>query len=186
MEDVDITDLLAQASAGDTLAWEHLVARVYRDLRRLARRQRSLCWEPTLGTSSLVHEWYLRIAGSSTVPHDRKHFFALAARVMRQVIIDHARERLATKRGGGARATPLDKVSDEELAQARDFVAVDDALAVLARTNERQARVVEARFFAGLTEQETAEAVGVSLRLVQRDWHEARQWLEHFLEHDPP
>jgi RNA polymerase sigma factor (TIGR02999 family) len=184
MENVDITDLLAQASAGDSLAWDHLVARVYRDLRRLARRQSSQCWQPTLGTSSLVHEWYLRIAGSSALPQDRKHFFALAARVMRQVIIDHARERLAAKRGSGARPTSLEQVSDEEFAQARDFVAVDEALTVLAGINERQARVVEARFFAGLTEQETADAVGVSLRLVQRDWHEARQWLEHFLEHD--
>jgi RNA polymerase sigma factor (TIGR02999 family) len=123
----------------------------------------------------------LRLAAGSTTPNDRHHFFALAARVMRQVIVDHARERLAAKRGGGAPRISLDEVDDRELAEAQDFVELDDALVELARVNERQARVVEARFFAGLTEQETADSLGVSLRLVQRDWKEAREWLEQFL-----
>lgn len=181
-EDIDITQMLSDVRGGDAAAWDRLVALVYADLRQMAHRQGAgQMADRTLNTTGLVHECYLRIMRGNA-PNDRQHFFALASRVMRQVIIDHARERLAEKRGGGEHAIPLEQVSEEELVQARQFVALDDALAELARVDERQARIVECRFFAGLTEQETAEALGVSLRLVQREWHEAREWLAKFLE----
>ena len=178
----DVVRLLNDARSGDAVAWTRFVALVYRDLRQLAHRQlRGRRADQTLGTTALVHECYLRIVRGDRTPADRRHFFALASRVMRQVVVDHARERLAQKRGLGKAAVPLDLVAEDELAQARDFVELDGALVALERINERQARVIECRFFAGLTEQETAEAVGVSLRLVQRDWSEARKWLEEFL-----
>ncbi len=182
-DEIDITQMLDDVRGGDADAWDRLVALVYSDLKQIAHRQvAGQAAERTLNTTGLVHECYLRIMKGGSTPNDRQHFFALASRVMRQVIIDHARERLAAKRGGGEHAIPLEEVSAEEVAQARQFVALDDALAELAKIDERQARVVECRFFAGLSEQETAEALGVSLRLVQREWAAAREWLARFLE----
>src|SRR6185503_15931301 len=131
-----------------------------------------------LDTTGLVHECYLRFARSEPALSDRGHFFALASRVMRQVIVDHARAKLADKRGDGQSAISLECVDEALLAEAREFVALDDALVVLEGVAARQARVVECRFFGGLTEQETAEALGVSVRLVQREWSEARAWLD--------
>jgi RNA polymerase sigma factor (TIGR02999 family) len=178
----DITQLLAQAKAGDAGAWQQLVAVMYSDLRRLAHRQLAApAREQTLNTTGLVHECYMRLADVAGAPNDRGHFFALAARVMRQVIVDYARERLAQKRGGGAQQIPLDEVSEAELKQAQHFAALDDALDTLMNVDERQARVVECRFFAGLSEEETAQALGTSLRSVQRDWREARTWLRNEL-----
>jgi RNA polymerase sigma factor (TIGR02999 family) len=180
--DEDVTQLLVEARGGSGEAWQRFVALVYQDLRRLAHHQLGhRRREQTLDTTGLVHECYLRLVRGDRAPGDRRHFFALAARVMRQVIVDYARERLADKRGAGRGAIPLEHVDEVELAQARDFAELDDALRELERVHERQARVVECRFFAGLTEDETAEAVGVSLRLVQRDWSSARAWLEAFL-----
>lgn len=176
-----ITQLLAEARAGDPRAWDDVVAAIYADLRRIAHGHLS-GQRPghTLDTTGLVHECYLRIARGAT-PNDRNHFMSLAARVMRQVIVDHARERIALKRGGGVSAVPLDTVSDEELQQAQQFVALDDALGALAAEHPQYARIIECRFFAGLTEADTAAALDVSLRVVQRDWHAARHWLKHFL-----
>ena len=163
----------------ETHAWNQFVSLVYQDLRRMAHRQLGdRRRDQTLDTTGLVHESYLRLVRGSQRPDDRSHFFALAARVMRQVIVDYARERLAHKRGDGRAAIPLDNVDEAELVQARELVEIDDALAALAQIDERQARVVECRFFAGLTEVETAETIGVSVRLVQREWSEARKWLE--------
>ncbi len=178
----DITQMLIEARAGDRRAWERLVTVVYADLRQLAHRHVSgQGVERTLNTTGLVHECYIRLAQAGSTPNDRSHFFGLASRVMRQVIIDHARERLAQKRGSGAATVPIDSVREDELSQARQFVALDDALNELAKSEPRQARVVECRFFSGFTEQETADAIGVSLRLVQQDWHEARHWLARHL-----
>jgi RNA polymerase sigma factor (TIGR02999 family) len=177
---VDITQLLAASREGDREAWERVVAEVYADLRGLARRHREPGADATIDTTGLVHECYLRLAQGAT-PNDRHHFFALASRIMRQVVIDHARERLAAKRGAGAGTIPLDHVSDAELAQAREFVALDDALEQLARERPQYARIVECRFFGGLTEAETAEALGLSLRVVQRDWAAARHILAEAL-----
>jgi len=179
----DVTQMLALARAGDADAWQHVVAVVYADLRRLAHRQLAdQGREQTLDTTGLVHECYLRLAGASSAPNDRGHFFALAARVMRQVIVDYARERLAQKRGGGERGIALTEVDAAELREAERCAALDDALATLALNDERQARVVECRFFAGLSEEETAQALSIGLRSVQRDWQTARAWLRTQLE----
>jgi len=179
----DITCMLAAARAGNADSWDSLVAVVYADLRRLAHRQlHDRSREQTLNTTGLVHECYLRLAGATGAPNDRGHFFALAARVMRQVIVDFARERLAQKRGGGERAIALDDVDAAELREAERCAALDDALGTLAQRDERQARVVECRFFAGLSEEETAEALSIGLRSVQRDWQQARDWLRAQLE----
>jgi RNA polymerase sigma factor (TIGR02999 family) len=178
--EADITQLLLATRAGDGAAWQRAVALIYDELRRLARRHRDPARDATLDTTGLVHECYLRLAQGAT-PQDRAHFLALASRIMRQVVIDHARERLALKRGAGGNALPLHQVDEDELAQARDFVALDDALAQLARTHPRYAGIVECRFFGGLTEQETADALDLSLRVVQRDWAAARAVLADLL-----
>ncbi len=174
----EITEMLAKARAGEADAWQQIVAFVYADLRRLAHRQLAgQARDQTMDTTGLVHECYLRLAGITGKPNDRGHFFALAARVMRQVIVDYARERLAQKRGGGERPIALDDADAAELREAERYAALDDALAELMKVDERQARVVECRFFAGLTEEETAAALDMSLRSVQREWQAAREWL---------
>ena len=181
----DITQMLALARAGNADAWQQVVAVVYADLRRLAHRQLAgQAREQTMDTTGLVHECYLRLAGAAGTPNDRGHFFALAARVMRQVIVDYARERLAQKRGGGERPIALDDADAAELREAERYAALDDALAALIKVDERQARVVECRFFAGFTEEETAAALDMSLRNVQREWQVARDWLRAELKPD--
>ena len=173
----EITQLLEHARSGDRNAWDRLVGLLYADLRRIAARYRP-SGERTLDTTSLVHECYLRLANSGELAlESRKHFFALAARVMRQLVCDYARERLADKRGGGIAPESLALVETAAIEQAQHCIAVDEALADLMCHDERQARVVECRFFGGLTEQETAEALDTSLRSVQRDWQAARAWL---------
>ncbi len=177
-QDVEITRMLAAAREGDAAAWDRVVAVVYADLRRLAHRQvAGQAADATLNTTGLVHECYLRLVQGGAAANDRRHFFALAARVMRQVIVDHARERLALKRNVGERPLPLDQIDEGEIEQAERFVALDDALGTLAHEHAGYARIVECRFFAGYTEQETADALDVSLRVVQRDWARARDWL---------
>jgi RNA polymerase sigma factor (TIGR02999 family) len=155
---------------------------VYEELRQLAHRH--LAREATghtLSTTALVHEAYLRLNGDGTGDvafSDRTHFFAIAARSMRHILVDHARRQRAVRRGHGARRVPLESVaglaSDE---RAGLVVALDEALERLAALDPRQARVVECRFFAGLTEEETAEALGIGLRTAKRDWAKARSWL---------
>ncbi len=177
-DESDITRMLTEVRAGSPEAWGRLVAVVYADLRRMAHRQLSAHADVrTLDTTGLVHECYVRLVERGATADDRAHFFSLAARVMRQVIVDYARERLAEKRGGGVRALPLDDVDETEIKQAERFVAIDEALADLALADERRSRVVECRFFAGLTEEETAAALDLSLRTVQREWQAAREWL---------
>jgi RNA polymerase sigma factor (TIGR02999 family) len=175
--------MLVAARAGDRHAWEHLVRLIYSDLRQLARRiLGGARRDQTLNTGALVHECYLRLAQSgAAAPNDRNHFFCLAARVMRQVICDYARERLAQKRGGGAMAVELDEAHVQEAHHIEQFVELDAALTELAQHNERQARVVECRFFGGLTDAETADALGISVRSVARDWDAAREWLSRDL-----
>jgi RNA polymerase sigma factor (TIGR02999 family) len=174
----EITQMLSAARAGDEDAWQRLTGLIYSDLRQIARRLlRRGPNEQTLDTSALVHECYLRLAQSELTAADRFHFFALAARVMRQVICDYARARLADKRGAGARPESLDDFNAQEEWHAEQFVELDDALNDLAKRNERGARVVECRFFAGLSDSETADALGISMRTVAREWEAARQWL---------
>jgi len=132
----------------------------------------------TLGTTGLVHETYFKLVDQSRVEwHDRAHFFGVAARAMRQILVDYARRRGALKRGGRVEVLALEEglVAAEERAEA--FLAVDDALTRLAAHDAGMAQVVECRFFAGLTEEETAEATGTSLRTVQRQWRRAKAWL---------
>lgn len=158
---------------------EELFPRLYGELREIANRLlRSEAVGHTLQPTALVHEAWFKLAGPNAPrPVDREHFLALAARAMRQVLVDHARRRRAVKRGG----TAIDlTIADDRLGFAiplDDLIAVDDALTRLGERSERLARVVELRFFAGLSEDETARTLGVTTRTVQRDWAKARAWL---------
>jgi RNA polymerase sigma factor (TIGR02999 family) len=173
----DITQLLDRAGGGDRKAWDRLVELVYPDLKRLARSSRSGGRMETLNTTALVHECYLRLERADGAPRDRGHLMSLAVRIMRQVLIDHARERLAAKRGGGADAVPIE---DAHLIDGRQFetlIEIDAALVKLAKIEPRQAQVFECRYFGGLNDDETALALGISPRTVHRDWDAGREWL---------
>lgn len=176
----DITHLLQAHGRGEEGAFDRLMPMVYDDLHRIARRQlRRGRRGDTLNTTGLVHEVYLKMVDQSRASwQDRSHFFAISARAMRQIIVDYARQRLAAKRGGGQSHTPLDEARIAIEEQADWLIALDQALESLGRLDERMARIVECRFFAGLTEEETAEALSVSVRTVQRDWKRARGWLK--------
>lgn len=181
----DVTRLLQAASAGDRAALDRVLPLLYEDLRRLARRQ--LARERgsrTIQPTTLVHEAYLKLARSAPRARDRAHLLAIAAHAMRQVLVDHARERLTAKRGSGWASTTLtDGVSTTTLDPA-EFIALDDALE---RLDPRQRQVVECRFFAGLDDGEIADALGVTTRTVRRDWAKARAWLTRWLsEKSPP
>jgi RNA polymerase sigma factor (TIGR02999 family) len=183
----DVTLLLRAFRQGDRGAFDRLVPLVYDDLRRIARRQlRRGGRAGTLNTTGLVHEAWLRLVDQSQAEwQDRGHFLAVAARAMRQITIDHARRRLAAKRGGGAPREELDESRLPGAQRAEWLLALEEALEHLARHNERLVRVVECRFFAGFSEEETAEALGVSLRTAQRDWLRARAWLREELREIP-
>ena len=175
----EVTRLLRAADRGETAALERLIPLVYEDLRRLARRQldREL-GDRTLSATALVHEAYLKLGGGAMVARDRSHFLSIAARAMRQVLVDYARERKAAKRGGGS----WERTTLTDGAWVREFdpdamLVLDEALAEL---EPRQRRVVECRFFGGMEEPEIAEALGVSDRTVHRDWLKARAWLHRY------
>lgn len=173
----DLTRLLEAARAGDAEAGRRAYALVYRDLHALAHAKlRAHRTMSLLDTTALVHESYLRLLGDGRLDLDgRRHFFAYAARVMRSVIVDTARARLAARRGGGLPDLTLDtEAAISEGGDDATVVRVDDALADLAKVNPRLAEVVEMRYFGGLTEAEIAEALGVSDRTVKRDWEKAR------------
>jgi RNA polymerase sigma factor (TIGR02999 family) len=176
----DVTGLLQRASDGDPVAFDAVFPVVYDQLRGMAHRQlRRENVGHTLGTTALVHEAYLRLVDQRQSRFkDRAHFFAIAATAMRRILVDHARRHGALKRGAGARRVPLDSVDLLAVEDRADLlVALDAALVRLADLDARQAKVVECRFFGGLTEDETAEALGVSARTVKRDWAKARSWL---------
>ena len=179
----EITEFLIAHREGDAAAFEQLVPLVYEDLRAIAHVQLSrLRPGKTLNTTALVHEAYLKLVDQTRVEiNDRAHFFAIAARAMRHIIIDYARSRAAVKRGGGVIPVPLDSVQIAILEQVDGLLAIDEALDKLSRLNDRLTRVFECRFFAGLTEEETAEALTLSLRTVQRDWMKGKAWLRHEL-----
>jgi RNA polymerase sigma factor (TIGR02999 family) len=179
----NITELLVAHREGDPEAFDRLVPLVYDDLRRIAsqqlRRMRGLA---TFDTTALVHEGYLKLVDQSRLEvDDRNHFFAIAARSMRQIVIDHARRRAAQKRGGGQSPLSMQNVEIAVAGEAEVLLAIDDALRRLSLLNERLTRVFECRYFAGLSEQETADALAVSLRTVQRDWRKSRAWLRREL-----
>ncbi len=173
----DVTELLAAWREGDRDAIRELMPLVYDDLRALARRQTAGGSE-TLRTTALVHEAYMKLARHSHLAvQDRRHFFALAAKAMRQLVVDHARRRAAAKRGGAGGALSLDEAQIPLQARAAEIVALDEALDRLAALDESLSRVVELRFFAGLSVEETADVLGCSPRTVKREWRKARALL---------
>jgi RNA polymerase sigma factor (TIGR02999 family) len=176
---LETTALLESAGEGDASTLDRLVPLVYEELRRMAHRQ--LARESALssmGTTALVHEAYLRLVDSSRVTSfGRGYFFAAAARVMRQILVDHARRRKAEKRGGGVECETLDEESAAVDAYAEEILDLDDALRRLGERSSRQVTVVECRFFAGMTVEETADVLAVSSRTVESDWAMARAWL---------
>jgi RNA polymerase sigma factor (TIGR02999 family) len=181
----EITNLLQAWGRGDAQALERLTPLVYDHLLQLARRRMRTEREGhTLQTTALVHEAYLRLAQATKVDwQDRVHFFAVAAQTMRRILVDAARARATMKRGGGQIRVDVGETSAFEglpacsTERAADICAVDDALTSLARTDPRRARVVELRFFGGLTIEETAAVMNISPQTVMRDWNFARAWL---------
>lgn len=178
-----ITALLDAHSSGDPDALDELFPLVYDELRRIAhRRMKGERRDHTLRTTALVHEAYVELVDLNRVDwQDRRHFFALAARVMRNVLVDYAVKKNAEKRGGDRDRVPLEEWDGATEVVLDDVVAVHQALERLERIDERQARVVECRFFAGLTIEETSDALGISPSTVGRDWRMARAWLNREL-----
>jgi RNA polymerase sigma factor (TIGR02999 family) len=175
-----ITQLLQSARQGDRAAADQVVAQLYGDLQRLARRHVRQAGHLTLlDTTALVHEAWMRLAGSQGADFpDRRHFLAYAAQAMRSVVIDLVRARQAERRGGGQQHLTLDTAIADQIPQGDDdLLRVHEALDELAQVEPRLAQVVEMRYFAGLREQEIAEALGVTERTVQRDWQKARLFL---------
>ena len=178
-QDADLTGLLQAWSRGDADAMAQLAPLVHRELRGIARRmllgeRKGQRWQPT----DLVQETYIRLLDWRVVRwENRAHFFATTARMMRRVLVDAARERRAAKRGQDVSGVPLDGVDLAAPAPRVDIVALEDALLDLAALDSRSSQVVELRFFGGFSVEETAEALGVSVRTVKRDWNTARAWL---------
>ena len=175
----DVTAILRAWTGGDERALDRLLPVLYEELRRTARaymrRERS---GHTLQTTALVNEVFLRLVDIHQVQwHDRVHFLTMAAQLMRRILVDHARRRGYRKRGGGERPVPLDESAMISPGWGPHFVAVDDALNGLAKQDARKARVVEMRFFGGLSVEETAAALDVSTQTVLRDWSLAKAWL---------
>ena len=175
----EVTQLLLAWSKGDKAALDRLIPLVYDELRQLAksymRRERG---GQTMQTTALIHEVYLRLIDADRVRlENRAHFFTAAARLMRQVLVDLARERGSRKRGGGARRVSLDEAMAVSKRQDEGLLALDEALSALAQIDPRKSQVVELRFFGGLDVEETAEALCVSVETIHRDWRLAKSWL---------
>ena len=179
MSDEAITALLHASREDEPSAVDELVPLVYDELRRMAHRFMAAEGKPrTLDTTGLVHEAYLKLAGSQDIPaRGRRYFFGAAARAMRQVLVDEARRRSAPMRGGGVRPLPIDALEPAALVADDELLEVDAALRRLGDVHPRPARVVECRYFGGLSVEETAEALAVSPRTVKRDWSLAQAWL---------
>jgi RNA polymerase sigma factor (TIGR02999 family) len=191
LESVDVTGLLKAWGQGDARALEQLMPLVYDQLRSQARRyMRKERSGMTLQSTALVHEVYLRLTNAQHVDwHDRVHFFALSAQIMRRVLVDAARTRAAAKRGGPAAKTEhssldLDQFATLDANAASSLCALDDALESLMQIDARRAKVIELRFFGGLTVEETADVLQVSPQTVMRDWRLARAWLARELRGD--
>ncbi len=175
----DITQLLVDWGKGNKLALDGLMPLVYDELHRIAsrylRRERQ---GHTLQTTALINEAYLRIVDQNRVNwQSRAHFFGVAAQMMRRILVDHARSHLYAKRGGGAQKLTLDEAIATPQERDLDLVALDDALTTLAQIDPQQSRIIELRFFGGLTIEETAEVIGISPATVKRDWNMAKAWL---------
>ena len=179
----EITELLRRWSDGDAEAFDRVLPLVYDELHRLAARylagERAM---PTLQPTALVNEVCVRLLGWDTVKwNNRGHFFGVSAQMMRRVLVDIARRRQAERRGGGSVRLPLDGIDVAATEPTADVLEVDAALERLAADDPRKARVVELRFFGGLSAEETAEALGLSVRTVHADWAFARAWLYRYL-----
>lgn len=186
-----VTELLVQASGGNRAALDALMPLVYEELRGIARRQRRL--EPehqTLATTALVHEAYLKLVDQSRVSwQNRAHFFAVAARSIRRILIDRARSRLAKKRGGGWERIALDELANDakmDDGRAQAFLDLEDALVALEALDPRQAKVVVYRFYGGLTIEETGDVLSISPATVKREWTMAKAWLHRELASERP
>jgi RNA polymerase sigma-70 factor, ECF subfamily len=174
-----LTVLLAKLKKGDKEAASKLIPIVYDELRRLAgsymRNERS---DHTLQATALVHEAYLKLVEQRSVDwHSRAQFFGIAAQVMRRILVDHARGHLRDKRGGGLQAVPMDEALVFAPEQSQELLKLDEALERLTRLDPRQGKIVELRFFGGLTVEQTADLLGVSPKTVKRDWSMAKAWL---------
>jgi RNA polymerase sigma-70 factor, ECF subfamily len=175
----DVTVLLAELANGNDAAASKLMPLVYNELRQLAsrymRRERT---DHTLQATALVHEAYLKLVEQRLVDwQGRAHFLGVAAQMMRRILIDHARSHLRDKRGGGAVVVPLDEAIVFAPEQASELIRLDQSLERLAKLDPRQSRIVELRFFGGLTVEETAQVVGISPKTVKREWAMAKAWL---------
>ncbi len=184
----DITGLIRAWTAGDRRILDRLIPLVEPELRRIASRQ--LAKEPadaTLNTTALVDEACLRLVGAKALTaHDRLHFYALCARIMRAILVDHARARRSAKRGGGTHPLPLIDDAIPVPQPDSDLLAIDEALDALTQLDPRKGRIVELRFFGGLSVDETAEVLGISSTTVKRDWYLAKLWLLRELGGRPP
>ena len=189
----EVTALLAELGKGNQTAAEKLIPLVYDELKRLARahmrRERA---DHTLQTTALVHEAYLKLVRQEEVRwQGRSHFFGIAAHVMRRILIDHARGHLRKKRGGADIVLPLDEVVAFSPEHSQELVRLDEALDRLATLDSRQSRIVELRFFGGMSVEETASYLGISAKTVKRDWALAKAWLHaevrgHYGNHSRP
>jgi RNA polymerase sigma factor (TIGR02999 family) len=184
----ELTQLLLAWSQGDQAALDQLLPLVNAELRRLAahymRRERP---GHTLQTSALVNEAYLRLIDQQQVHwQNRTHFFGIAAQLMRRILLDHARRHHQARRGGGLRLVPLDESVVAVGDRAAELIALDDALNALAALDPRKSRLVELRFFGGLSNEEVAEFMGLSLRTVEREWRKAKVWLHHAISKEEP
>lgn len=178
-ENPDLTLLLTQMQRGDGQAGEKAIALVYTELHRIASRElRHERPGHLLQTTALIHEAYTRLIGSQGLEiQNRRHFFAVASQQMRRVLVDHARANHAQKRGGGSAQVSLDNVQAGIDPRSTDVIALDESLRELERIDPRAAQMVEMRFFGGYKDQEIAEALGVSVPTLRRDWEFARSWL---------
>ncbi|MEO8125654.1 MAG: sigma-70 family RNA polymerase sigma factor [Bryobacteraceae bacterium] len=175
----EITELLIAWSNGQADALENLIPVVYEELRRLARRHMNRePAGPMLETTELIHEAYLKLVDQHRVRwQNRAHFFAISVQLMRRILVDLARARHAERRGGGMEIVLLDEASMVPRGSAREIVAVDEALTALAKLDNRRSRIVELRFFGGLSVEETAEVLKISTATVMREWKRAQAWL---------
>ncbi len=184
----EVTQLLGDWSRGDASAFDRLIPLVQPELHRLAHhymsRERA---GHTLQTTVLINEAYLRLADNSKAPwQNRNHFVAAAAQLMRRIMVDHARERLALKRGGGAVRVTLDESAFVTDTRSEELLALDEALEALAELDPRKSQIVELRYFGGLTAAETADFLQISLRTVEREWNMAKAWLYRALSEKQP
>jgi RNA polymerase sigma factor (TIGR02999 family) len=183
----EIRRLLAGIRDGNAGDQDRLFEVLYEDLRRVAHHQLRHRPNATLGTTAIVNEAYLRIAGPAAGPwQDRAHFIAVAARAMRFILVDSARQKLAQKRGAGAEQVAIEEHHLQQQPDVQEVLELDQALERLSGLNERLAKVVELRFFGDLTARETAEVLGVGERTVERDWRTARSILHRWLREDSP